>query len=66
MKNKNLIPIDDMEVYQIGMAIGHEGWSLVDKWDQWKKDTIDKQFGSPKPEAEILSPQKFMIVSLTT
>ena len=43
MKYKNLILIDDMEVYQIGMVIGDEVWSLVDKWDQWKKDTIGKQ-----------------------
>jgi four helix bundle protein len=43
MKNEKLILIDDMEVYKMGMEIGDEVWKFVDKWDQWKKDTIGKQ-----------------------
>src|SRR6185503_2625510 len=34
---------DDMEVYKMGMEIGDEVWKLVDKWDQWKKDTLGNQ-----------------------
>ena len=43
MKNEKLILIDDMEVYKMGMENGDEVWKLVDKWDQWKKDTLGKQ-----------------------
>ena len=43
MKSEKLILIDDMEVYKMGMEIGDEVWSLVDKWDHWKKDALGKQ-----------------------
>ena len=32
-----------MEIYQLGMKIGDNVWSFVDKWDNWLKATIGKQ-----------------------
>lgn len=35
--------LEKLEVYQLAELFGDEFWSLVEKWDNFKKDTIGKQ-----------------------
>ena len=38
------IPLDQLEVYQIAMAIGEDVWQAVDTWEDFPKNTIGGQF----------------------
>lgn len=35
--------MEDLEIYQLAMAVGEKIWSVVDKWQYFEKDAIGKQ-----------------------
>jgi four helix bundle protein len=35
--------LEDLKVYNLAMDLGEKVWSIVDKWNYFQKDTIDKQ-----------------------
>ncbi len=35
--------LEDLRVYQLSMELGESVWKIVDKWNNFKKDTIGKQ-----------------------
>ena len=35
--------LEELQVYQLSMAIGEEIWNIVHKWDYFAKDTIGRQ-----------------------
>ena len=36
--------LEDLQVYQLAIAIGEKVWALVIAWDYFEKDTVGKQF----------------------
>ncbi len=43
MNTPKYIPLEDLEIYQLSMAIGEQIWEFVDKWDYFQKRTIGEQ-----------------------
>ena len=39
-----MIKLIDLEVYKVALEIGAKVFSLIDKWDYFNKDTLEKQF----------------------
>lgn len=39
-----MIRLIDLEVYKLALVIGEKVWEIVDKWDHFNKDTLEKQF----------------------
>jgi four helix bundle protein len=35
--------LEDLQVYQLSMAIGDKIWEIVTRWDYFAKDTVGKQ-----------------------
>ncbi len=35
--------LEELEVYQMGMEIGDQAWSIVQKWNYFAKDAVGKQ-----------------------
>lgn len=35
--------LEELEVYQMGMEIGDQAWSIVQNWNYFAKDTVGKQ-----------------------
>ena len=38
------LKLEDLDIYQLAMAIGEEVWSIVIKWEYFAKTTVGKQF----------------------
>jgi four helix bundle protein len=38
------IKLEDLEIYQLALAVGEDVWQIVDKWSHFPKSTIGKQF----------------------
>jgi four helix bundle protein len=38
------IKLEDLEIYQLALAVGEDVWQTVDKWNPFAKDTVGKQF----------------------
>ena len=38
------IPLEDLEIYKLALAIGEYAWNLVDKWEYFPKGTVGGQF----------------------
>ncbi|MBT1701809.1 four helix bundle protein [Chryseosolibacter indicus] len=36
--------LDDLKVYNLAMEVGERVWIIVDRWTNFQKDTIGKQF----------------------
>lgn len=39
-----LVKLEDLEIYQLALAIGDDVWSFVDKWQSFPKNTTGRQF----------------------
>ncbi|WP_121353626.1 four helix bundle protein [Flavisolibacter nicotianae] len=38
------LKLEDLDIYQLALAIGEDVWSIVIKWEYFSKATIGKQF----------------------
>jgi four helix bundle protein len=38
------ILLEDLEIYQLALAIGEDVWKIVDKWEYFAKKTVGGQF----------------------
>jgi four helix bundle protein len=39
-----IIKLEDLEIYQLALAIGEDVWQVVDRWSYFPKRTIGTQF----------------------
>lgn len=43
-KDKKVIKLEDLKVYQLAMELGEDVWSVIEKWEYFHKKTIGDQW----------------------
>jgi four helix bundle protein len=38
------IRLEDLEIYQLALEIGELAWAIVEKWENFSKNTVGNQF----------------------
>ena len=38
------LKLEELEIYQLSLEIGEDGWTIVNKWNYFSKSTVGTQF----------------------
>lgn len=44
MLPQKILPLEDLEIYQLALEIGEYVWGLVSKWDYFSKKSVGGEF----------------------
>ncbi len=55
-----MILLDDLEIYKLANEVGEDVWYIVNEWNYFERDTLDKQFTRAADSIKLLLSWRYL------